>query len=133
MAWTQTIVSKEVVDGAPIINVEFTDGTTNFVQKFSANNIATLKQLITNKLKDLSDSDTFIAGLPDGAFDATITTTPLTQAEIDRNTWIAKYTKLVRAKTTLVDTGVITAAQPTYAALLSDVKAGLKAEYLDFI
>jgi hypothetical protein len=57
----------------------------------------------------------------------------LTPAELARKTWLEKYSRWVRVKETLIDTGVILATNPRAQSLLADVKATLEPEYLDFI
>lgn len=57
----------------------------------------------------------------------------LTKDEIDRNTWLEKYYKWVRIKNTIVDTGIVPLSNPKLSAMLDDLKATLKAEYIDYI
>jgi len=56
-----------------------------------------------------------------------------TKAEIDRNTWLEKYHKWVRIKTTLIDTGVIPDNNAQVVAFLDAVKADFKPAYINFI
>ena len=57
----------------------------------------------------------------------------LTQAELARKEWLEKYSRWVRVKETLIDTGVIAETNPRAQALLAEVTAGLKPEYIDYI
>lgn len=64
----------------------------------------------------------------------TVVTPPvLTKEETDRNTWLEKYYRWVRIKTTVIDTDIIPISNTKAQALLADLKTTLKAEYLDFI
>lgn len=135
MSWTPTIKAVEKIRGQLHVVIQYTDGTITFNEDQFLSSPTTLNDIVANRVTQLSALDTYALTLTPGA---TISTTPtpptvLTQAEIDRNTWLVNYRKLVKAKTTLVDVGVITAANPTYAALLTTVQNGLLASYLDYI
>lgn len=135
--FTAKINRKEPRGAAIEIFVDFTNGTDTYTESCIPQNADGFKYWVKSRL------ETFNSGLaldvelqPQAEVDVsdTVVTPPvLTQAEIDRNTWLAKYQKWVRIKQTLVDTGIITAANPKAAAMLNELKSTLQAEYLDYI
>jgi predicted phosphohydrolase len=135
MSWTPTIQTKEKIRGQLHVVIQYTDGTITFNEDQWLSSPTTLNDVVASRVAQLSALDTYYNTLIVGSAISTTPTPPatLTQADIDRNTWLLNYRKLVKAKTTLVDTGVITTAQPTYAALLTTVQTGLLASYLDYI
>ena len=135
MSWTPTIKAVEKIKGQLHVVIQYTDGTITFNEDQFLSLPTTLNDIVANRVTQLSALDTYALTLVKDAVISTVPTPPtvLTQAEIDRNTWLVNYRKLSKAKTTLVDVGVITAANPTYAALLTTVQSGLQASYLDYI
>ena len=135
MSWTPTIKAVEKIKGQLHVVIQYTDGTITFNEDQFLSLPTTLNDIVANRVTQLSALDTYALTLVKDAVISTVPTPPtvLTQAEIDRNAWLTNYRKLVKAKTTLVDVGVITVAQPTYAALLTTVQTGLLASYLDYI
>lgn len=57
----------------------------------------------------------------------------LTKQEIDRNTWLEGYSKWVRIKTNLIDTGILTGNETQIVSFLTDLKANFKPSYINFI
>lgn len=57
----------------------------------------------------------------------------LTPEEIARNTWLEKYYKWVRIKTTVVDTGIVPLENNKITAILQDLKDTLQPGYIDYI
>jgi len=135
MAWTPTIKTSERIRGQLHVVIQYSDGITTFNEDVFLSSPTTLNDIVANRVTQLAALDTYALTLTPGAAISTTPTPPatLTQAEIDRNAWLVNYRKLLKAKQTLVDVGVITTAQPTYAALLTTVQTGLLASYLDFI
>ena len=135
MAWTPTLKAAEKQNGKIHVVIRYTDGVSDFNEDFYLVNPQTLNDVVANRITQLTALDTFLATLVVGSGISTTPTPPvvLLQPEIDRNAWLVNYRKLVKAKQTLVDTGIITTANPTYSALLSTVQGGLIASYLDYI
>ena len=135
MAWTPTLKTVEKIRGQLHVVIGYSDGTTSFNEDFFTTSPRTLNDVVSKRVAELTALDTYASTLTIGAAISTTPTPPpvLSQAEIDRNTWLANYQKLVKAKQTLVDVGVITTTNPTYAALLAAVQSGLQASYLDYV
>ena len=135
MAWTPTLIAAEKQNGKIHVVIRYSDGTITFSEDQFLSSPQTLNDIVANRINQLTALDSFFATLVVGSAISTTPTpvVPLLQPEIDRNAWLVLYRKLVKAKTTLVDTGVITVSNPTYAALLSQVQTGLLASYLDYI
>lgn len=135
MSWTPTIKAVEKIKGQLHVVIQYTDGTVTFNEDQFLSSPTTLNDIVYNRINQLTALDTYATTL---VKDAVISTTPtppatLTQADIDRNAWLVNYRKLVKAKTTLVDVGVITTANVDYTNLMNTVKAGLLPAYLDYI
>lgn len=137
MAWTPTIKSVNKAQGSIVFVVSYSNGTETVEKQYSSANIVDMEWVKRQIRNDISTMDTLYTladSLQLGVLNTTAATPPTpTQAEIDRNIWLAKYYKLTRAHTTLIVPGIITVSQPTYAALLADVKATIKPEYIDYI
>ena len=135
MAWTPTLKTVEKIRGQLHVVIGYSDGTINFNEDFFTTSPQALNDVVARRIGELTALDTYASSLTVGAAISTVPTppTPPTQAELDRSAWLTNYRKLVKAKETLVDVGVITASNPTYVALLSTVQAGLQASYLDYI
>ena len=118
-----------------IVDVEFTNGIDTFIESIKPQDKLGFNHWLQSRLQSLNGLIELIE--EDNLNQVIEVDTPeevvLTQVELDRNAWLEKYYKWVRVKTTLIDTGIITASNPKATALLNDIKSTLKAEYLDFI
>ncbi len=115
---------------------DFTNGTETYTDACIPQDKEGLKFWIISTLNKYNTQEELKSELVEGEsvdLSDTTTTPTLTQAEIDRNKWLEKYHKWVRVKQTVIDTGIIPMSNPKAVALLDDLKATLKPEYLDFI
>lgn len=135
--YTAKVNRKENRGGAIEVFVDFTDGVNTYTDSCIPQDADGLRYWIKSRLAVYNTGVQLQAELIPGTdidvSDPIVTPPVLTQAEIDRNTWLKKYTQWVRIKTTLIDTGIITAANPRATAMLNDLKATLQAEYIDYI
>jgi hypothetical protein len=93
---------------------------------------------LKDRLKTLNEGETLKTDLVDGEAvippaDPVIEEPVLTAEEIARNTWLAKYTKWVRIKTTVVDTQIVPITNPKIDAMLQDLRSTILPEYIDHI
>ena len=135
--FTAKIKEKNTDAGVIKIYVDFTDGTKTITEWCIPQNEDGFKHWVKSRLEAFNSSISLEEKL---AVDATVDVTEkevappvLTQAEIDRNTWLTKYAQWVRIKTTVVDTGIVPISNAKVTAMLADLKTTLKAEYIDYI
>jgi acyl carrier protein phosphodiesterase len=118
-----------------IVDVEFSNGEDTFIESIRPQDRAGFDHWLNSRLQSLNSLKDFVAedNVNKVIEKVEPTVVELTQKEIDRNTWLEKYRKWVRIKQTVVDTGIVPATNPKIVAMLEDLKATLKAEYIDFI
>lgn len=135
--FTAKINRKEESNGIIKVFVDFTDGVQNFTESCIPQNRSGLDFWVKSRLETYNSSQQIKSELVDGAeidvSDPVIVPPVLTQAEIDRSTWLEKYYKWVRIKTTVVDTGIVPISNTKIASMLQNLKDTLKAEYIDYI
>jgi hypothetical protein len=135
--FTAKINRKEDRGGIVEIFVDFTNGVDTYTDSCKPQNREGYEYWVRSKLETYNASEVLKTELVDGATidvsDPVVTPPTLTQAEIDRDTWLTKYRLWVRVKTTLIDTGVIAIDSTRAAAMLADLKTTLRPEYIDFI
>lgn len=135
--YTATIKKKELINGTVTVTVLFSDGVNNVTESCIPQDLDGLKYWIKSRLATFNGASTIDTTFAvDDVVDVKepeVAPVVETQAEIDRNQWLKDYKRWIKVKTTLVDTGIVTVAQPQVAALKTKVSTGLKAEYLDFI
>ena len=119
------------------MTVDFTNGTDTFTETCVPQNKEGFTFWVKSRLEAFNSSETLQTEYKvDDVVDVsdTVVTPPvLTQEEIDRNTWLEKYAKWVRIKTTVVDTGIVPISNTKIASMLQNLKDTLKAEYIDYI
>lgn len=117
--------------------VDFTDGVTTREESCIPQNLDGLKYWVKSRLdffNSLESVDiTFTDGTEIDVTNPVVVPPVLTQSEIDRNTWLEKYRKWLRIKTTVVDTGIVPLTNTKVKAFIDDLKNTLKPEYIDFI
>ena len=128
---------KEDREGIIEVFVDFTDGVNTYTDSCIPQDADGLKYWIKSRLATYNSSLQLQSELVPGAdvdvSDPVVTPPTLTQAEIDRDAWLAKYYKWLRIKTTVIDTEILPITNPTIAAMLTDLKATLRPEYIDYI
>lgn len=134
--YTAKIINKEEIDNIFSITVEFTNGTKTIIEKVKPQDEDGFKHWVRSRLQSLETSEALqtadnLGQVIDLSTPESIDTR--TQAEKDRDTWLIKYNKWVRIKTTLIDTGVVSANNPQAVAFLEDVKTGFLTSYINFI
>jgi hypothetical protein len=135
--YTAKINRKEDRGGAVEIFVDFTDGVKTYTDSCIPQDAEGFKYWVKSRLSTYNTAPVLTAELIDGAdvdvSDPEVVPPVLTQAEIDRNTWLGKYFQWVRIKQTVVDTGIVPLSNTKIAALLQNLKDTLKPEYIDYI
>lgn len=131
--YTATLTDKKIVDGKIVATVSYTNGADTLVETISFIDVETFKRAVKSKVDALNTTATAVNNLSLGAIDTTPTPPTLTQAQIDEQTWMNQYTKWVRIKTTLIDTGILTGNETALVNLLNQVKTGFKAAYVNDI
>lgn len=133
--FTAQINRKETSSGQIKIFVDFSDGTNTTTEWCIPQSDFDFKQWVKSRLEALNSSVTLDSAYTDGdTVDVTEPTpTQPTQAEIDRDAWLAKYHKWVAIKNNLIDTGVLTGTESQVVSFLNDVKTGFKPAYLDYL
>ena len=135
--YTAKVLRKEEDNGVVKVYVTFTDGVNTQTEWCIPQDRAGFDFWVKSRLAVFNTGEQLKAELVDDAVidvsDPVVTPPVLTQAEIDRNTWLTKYAKWVRIKQTVVDTGIVPVSNAKVAAMLADLKDTLKAEYIDYI
>ena len=130
--YTATLKSKTLgADGIVSVEVEFTDGVTTVSETVKPASLNNLKVWVSNRLSVLNGSKDIDANATVGA--PITTAVAPTQAELDRDAWLADYRKWVKVKTSLIDTQILNGNETAVVALQTKVKNGFKASYIDFI
>lgn len=116
---------------------DFTNGTKTYTDACVPQDENGLKFWIKSRVDKYDTEEKLDTALVPGQAvdisDPVVTPPVLTQAEIDRNTWLEKYAKWVRIKTTVVDTEIVPISNAKLQTLLTDLKTTLKPEYIDYI
>lgn len=116
-----------------IIVIRFSDGTKEFSKPFSFSLTATPDEQKKVVDRYLSEINAVAPTLPDNTTDFKVTDPVQSAADIERGEWLYKHAKYVRVKTTLVDTGIVPLTNPKVQAMIDDLKATLKPEYIDYL
>lgn len=134
--FTAKIINKEYVNGALQVTVAFTDGVTTINESCIPQDLNGLKFWVKSRLDTFNsakqiDSDFSV----DDPIEPPTTPTPptLTPEEQAREAWLLDYTKWVRVKTTLIDTGIFTGSETPAVNLKNKVKNGFLPDYLNYI
>lgn len=139
MSWTAKLLqtTKDIETNTIRVDVGITDGVTTidkayFVTNPNSTSPAWVKNQVREDINKLSSTDSAI--FPIGDID--LTPPPqgpgLTQAEIDRQTFISDYKQWIKIKT-LIDSGILTGSEAKVVQLKNKVITEFKPEYLDFI
>lgn len=134
--YTAKIKSKEFINGALKVTVDYSDGVTTVTESCIPQDFDGLKFWVKSRLATFNggkEIDTVYA--TDDVIDPTpvVETPTLTAEERARNAWLQKYAKWLKVKTTLIDTGVLTGNETKAVALLNKVKTDFLPEYIDSI
>ena len=132
--WTANLKNIVKNQGKLSVTVEYTDGTDTFVDTYylTRTTDGTVKSLVANKIKELTDLSTYADSLATGVVNTTPTPVVPTQAEVDKNTFVSNFNKL-KAMKVAISFGIFAATNATYLALIDTVKTTYKPEYIDFI
>lgn len=115
-----------------IITVEFTNGTTTFLRDFQfrvEEDPTVIKRTVTAALNELNATPAPLTDLTPP------TDTPPaapTQAELERNEWLADWKKLEAVKR-LIDNGVLTGTETAVTNLRTKTRTSFKIAYLDLL
>jgi hypothetical protein len=125
MAWSYSIIEKNLDGGIPKATVEFTNGTNTFLRTIIATNNDKIKSQIQSNLDEAQANELFINALPLGTFsDLTVSAPVLT----DKQKFLVKYEQLKKFDE-IIKLGITTNQNATYTALLNWVKTNFDASY----
>ncbi len=129
--YTAKLITRDMDQGRYKWTVEFTDGSKTWTEFFYDGKYEQVRNRVAYKLKELNEVDTFTEGQ---TIDP-IVNTPVIQTpeEIARDKWLQIYTKWVRIKTTLIDTGILTGNETKLTQLKAKVQSDFIPAYIDNI
>lgn len=137
--YTTKVIEKTIQRSAKrvVVKVEFTKNGVSDVEEFSFGfasfSLDTLKKAINIHLDALQKAENEVLNIQTGVIDTTVTEpSPIlpTQAEIDKQKWLALYDVLQNIKP-LIDNGIFSGTEPKIAALKTKLKADFKPEYIN--
>ena len=135
--YTAKIVAKEKVGGTVRFSVEFTDGKITVMEQIVPQNEDAFKSWVRSRIAVFENSVPLNKSYKvDDAIDVTeavVTPKIPTAAELAATEWLNDYSKWIKVKTTLIDTGILTGDETKVIELQDKVKAGFKPAYLDLI
>lgn len=135
--FTAKINRKDYVNGVVRVFVDFTNGTDVYTESCIPQDENGLKFWVKSRLDAFNTGSVIETKYTDGAtidpVDPVVPPPTPTQAEIDRDQWLADYKKWLKVKTTLIDTGVLTGSEAPVIALKTKVQTNFKAAYLEYI
>ena len=135
--YTAKIVAKANVGGTVRFSVEFTDGTTTVMEQIVPQNEDSFKSWVRSRIAVFESSapldTTYNVEDSIDVTEGVVTPVDLTAAEIAAQAWLSDYTKWVKVRTTLIDTGILTGSETKVVELQKKVKDGFKVSYLDNI
>lgn len=135
--YTAKVIRKDLVPQGTRVFVDFTDGAATLSETCIPQNVVGLKYWIRSRLETLNSAPAIDVAFPDGTTadveEAAVTSPTLTQAEIDANTWLTNYSKWIKVKSTLIDTGVLTGNETQVVALKTKVQTTFKPAYLNLV
>lgn len=119
------------------VQVEFTNGTSSFVEEITPQDENGLKYWVKGRLAQLNFSTEVEAKFPTGStvdVSTPVVTPPTPTAEaIAQEAWLVNYRKWTKIKTTLIDTGILTGNETKLATLKAKVQSDFLPAYLDII
>lgn len=133
--YTAKIHNKSFDAGVLRVQVEFTDGVNSIIESCVPQDENGLKYWVRGRLNQLNFSDEADTKFPNGST-VDFTTPPIpdpTPEEIARDKWLKKYTKWVKIKTTLIDTGVLTGNESDLVTLKGKVQSDFLPDYIDIL
>lgn len=133
--YTATITNKVETPQGLEVTVEFSNGTNTQSEKVIPQDKAGFKHWVSARLSSLNTLEELKA--EDNVGQEVVLDEPVvdtrTAAEVARDEWLVKYWKWVAVKKNLIDTGVLTGSETAVTNYLADVKAGFKADYINYI
>jgi hypothetical protein len=135
--YTAKINRKDIVPQGIRVFVDFTDGATTLSESCIPQNEDGLKFWVKSRLETLNSiepiSTTYADGVEVDVSDKPQVEVVLTPEQIAEAKWLKQYTKWVKIKTTLIDTGILTGDETKVAALKAKVQEDYLPVYLDII
>lgn len=120
-----------------LVTTEFTDGTDTFTETISPQDKIGYEHWLQSRLKSLNGLTELIQENNVGVVISPETTTPPTQAELDKQAWFAKYYELDQlekiAQKNFLTGARLTALNNKITATKAFLDTNIKVEYLDFV
>ena len=134
----QAIVKgKALNEGRITINVKFTDGVNATIETCIPQDADAFKSWVKERLRFYNASAILDTELQENAeidtSDPIVKQAVIPPAVLARNNWIELYSKWVKVKNTLVDTGVLTGTETTLVNLRNKVKNDFLPDYVNYI
>lgn len=133
--YTAKIFDKSFDAGVLRVQVEFTNGVDSLFESCVPQDENGLKYWIKGRLAQLNFSEEVDTKFPTGStvnFTEPVTPTP-TVEELARSEWFKNYTKWVKIKTTLIDTGILSGNETKLANLKAKVQSDFLPAYVDVL
>lgn len=131
MAFIATLINKEQENDKIRVWVDYTDGASTFSDNFTITDEGDLKRQVKNKIIQLTKAKSAFQNLViDGEID--ISSPDPTQAELDRQEFLANYSKLQRINVA-VNLGILTGDETFITNLINTIRTSFKPEYIDVI
>jgi hypothetical protein len=131
------IHDKSFDAGVLRVQVEFTDGVISLFESCVPQDEGGLKYWIKGRLDQLNFATNINIDYPDGQIvdvSVPVVTPPIqTPEQIAQDKWLAQYTKWVKIKTTLIDTGILTGTEPKLVTLKGKVQSDYLPSYIDLL
>lgn len=136
--YTAKVLKKEVENGIVKVFVTFTDGVNSQTEWCIPQDRQGFDFWVKSRLSVFNTGQELQADLADGAdIDVSNTTPTLSQAELDKQAWFAKYNELEQlekiATKNFLTGARLTALNNKISSAKSFLDANAKVEYLDFI
>jgi hypothetical protein len=128
--YTATITGKKQDGAWMLVNVSFTNGTNTFTESYTITALTDLKSLVNGRLNQLNGIAAVDSSITIGVFDPS--PVAQTQADIDRDSWLALYRKWIKVKFA-IDQQVLTGNETQVVTFKTNVQSGFKAAYLDYL
>lgn len=135
--YTAKIKSKEFVNGALKVTVDYSDGVKTVQETCIPQDEDGFKFWVKSRLATFNSAETINATYAEDSVvdvsDKEVEVIAPTAEVVARNTWLKLYYKWLKVKTTLIDTGILVGDETKVVQLKNKVKEDLLPEYLDYI
>jgi hypothetical protein len=137
MGYIAKVKGKTNNDGRFSIIVDFIDGDHIVTESCTPQDKGAFNMWVKSRLAFLDSAKELDAQYKEAdtieIIEPIIKDPKLTQAEINRNTWLNDYTRWLKIKTTLIDTDILLGTETPLVNLRNKVKNNFIADYINYI